>query len=307
MRLVRMIAVWLGGAIIGVVAVLAASVAFDYAIGTERILDVTNVEVPAEAPNPGVRAYVAKPPASNRPASVPIVVMIHEFYGLNSSIMGKAELLAREGYFVVAPDTFRGSTTSWIPRAIYQTLTAKPETVNADIEAVVKWAKGQAGVDPTRVAVLGFCYGGRTSLLYTLHDPSVAATVVFYGNPETDVEKLKLIKGPVLGIFGGADSSIPVSQVDAFRKGLAAAGVRNRVTVYDGQPHAFVVDAPSIRAGGVQAQAWNEMVGFLKDSMTAPRAGVDGGDDQAASSPTSITYLIALAFEHVLDTRAHVH
>jgi len=303
-RLLRLIAIWTLGAVVGIVVVLAASIGIDYAVGTNRILDVTNAEVPASSSGPAVRVYVAKP---TQPGPHPIVVMIHEFYGLNSSIMGKADLLAREGYFVVAPDTFRGSTTSWIPRAIYQTLTAKPETVNADIDSVVKWAKGQAGVDPTRVAVLGFCYGGRTSLLYTLHDPSVAATVVFYGNPETDVEKLKLIKGPVLGIFGGADSSIPVSQVDAFRKGLDAAGVRNRVTVYDGQPHAFVVDAPSIRAGGVQAQAWNEMVGFLKDSMTAPRAGVDGGDEQAASSPTSITYLIALAYEHVLDTRAHAH
>lgn len=304
MRVLRLVATWLGGALVGIVIVLAASIGIDYAVGTNRILDVTNVEVPASATGPAVRAYVAKP---TQPGRYPIVVMVHEFYGMNASVMGKADLLAREGYLVVAPDTFRGSTTSWIPRAIIQTLTAKPEVVNADIDTVVAWAKAQPGADPSRVAVMGFCYGGRTSLLYTLHDPSVTATVVFYGNPETDPEKLKVIKGPILGIFGGADSSIPVTQVDAFRKGLDAAGVRNRVTVYDGQPHAFVVDAPSIRAGGVQAQAWNEMVSFLKDSMATSRAGVEMGDDVAASSPTSITYLMALAVEHVLDNRSHLH
>lgn len=304
MRVLSVIATWLGGAVAGIVILLAASIGVDYAIGANRILDVTNVEVPATATGPAVRAYVARPTQTGR---FPIVVMVHEFYGLNSSIMGKADLLSREGYVVVAPDTFRGSTTAWIPRAIFQTLTAKPEVVNSDIDAVVAWAKAQPGVDPSRVAVMGFCYGGRTSLLYTLHDPTVAATVVFYGNPETDPEKLKAIKGPVLGIFGGADSSIPVAQVDAFRKGLELAGVRNRVTVYDGQPHAFVVDAAGIKAGGVQAQAWNDMVGFLRESLSAPRAGADRGDEVAASTPTSITYLIALAIEHVLDSRSHMH
>ncbi len=304
MRLLRVIATWTVGAVVGIVVVLTASVGIDYAVGTKRILDVTNVEVPASAGTPAVRAYVAKP---TQPGPRPIVIMIHEFYGLNASITGKADLLARQGYVVVAPDTFRGSTTSWIPRAIYQTLTARPEVVNADLDAVVAWAKAQPGADPSRVAVMGFCYGGRTSLLYTLHDPSIAATVVFYGNPETDPQKLKAIKGPVLGIFGGADSSIPVAQVDAFRKGLETAGVRNRVTVYDGQPHAFVVDAAGIKAGGVQEQAWNDMLGFLKDSFEAPRAGIEAGNPEAASVPTSFTYLMALALEHVRDHRTHLH
>ena len=69
-------------------------------------------------------AYVAKPDGEG---PFPAVIMIHEFYGLNESIIGKAEGLAQEGYYVVAPDTFRGSTTTWIPRAIYQVISTKPE------------------------------------------------------------------------------------------------------------------------------------------------------------------------------------
>jgi len=303
-RLVRSAAIWVGAVVLGLALVVGLSVAVDYAIGANRILDVTNVEVPGSQDGPTLRAYVARP---TQTGPRPLVVMIHEFYGLNGSITGKADLLAREGYLVVAPDTFRGSTTSWIPRAIYQTVMAKPEVVNRDIDAVVRWAKAQPGADPSRVAIVGFCYGGRTALLYTLHDPSVAATVVFYGNPETDAEKLRVIRGPVLGIFGGADASIPVDRVDAFRAGLQAAGVPGRVTVYDGQPHGFVVDAAGVQAGGAQAQAWSEMVDFLRESLAAPRAGPAAGDERAASSPTALSQLLALAIEHLRNARSHVH
>ncbi|MBM4420466.1 MAG: dienelactone hydrolase family protein [Chloroflexi bacterium] len=304
MRLVRSAAIRIGAVVLGLALLLALSVAVDYALGANRILDVTNVEVPGSGDGSTLRAYVARP---SQGGPRPIILMIHEFYGLNGSITGKADLLAREGYFVVAVDTFRGSTTSWIPRAIIQTITANPEVVNRDIDAVARWAKAQPGADPSRVAILGFCYGGRTSLLYTLHNPSVAATVVFYGNPETDAQKLKVIKGPVLGIFGGADASIPSGRVDAFRAGLQAAGVPGRVTVYDGQPHGFVVDAAGVQAGGAQAQAWSEMVRFLRESLVAPRAGLAAGDERAASSPTALSQVLALAIEHLRSARSHVH
>ena len=68
-----------------------------------------------------------------------MVIMIHEFFGLNESIIGKAKALSEEGYLVVAPDTFRGSTAAWIPRAIFQVITNKPERANRDLDAVFAW------------------------------------------------------------------------------------------------------------------------------------------------------------------------
>ncbi|HSQ38952.1 MAG TPA: dienelactone hydrolase family protein, partial [Anaerolineales bacterium] len=95
----------------GLVLFLAGSVAVDMLVDGGRLEGVTNTTIPGVNGGPDVRAYVAKP-AGEGP--FPSVIMIHEFFGLNESIVGKADLLAQEGYLVVAPDTFRGSTTSWI-------------------------------------------------------------------------------------------------------------------------------------------------------------------------------------------------
>ncbi len=90
--------------------------------------------------------------------------MIHELWGLNESIISLADLLAKDGYLVIAPDTFRGSTTGWLPRAIFQVISTRPENVNADLDSVYAWLESQPDVDSGRIAIAGFCYGGRTSL-----------------------------------------------------------------------------------------------------------------------------------------------
>src|SRR5215208_7702718 len=191
---------------------LAGSVALDYAVGTGRLDEIANLTIPGTGETPDVRAYVARPEGEG---PFPTVIMIHEFWGLNASIVSKADLLAEEGYLVIAPDTFRGSTTSWIPRAIFQVISSKPENTNVDLDSVYAWLESQAEVSSDRIAIAGFCYGGRTSLAYSLHNNQLAATVIFYGSPEPDPAVLRTLPGPVLGIFGGADQSIPVEGVKA--------------------------------------------------------------------------------------------
>jgi len=214
----------------GFVLFLVGSIAIDTLVDSGRLDSVTNTAIPGVNGGPDVRAYVAKPEGDG---PFPTVIMIHEFFGLNESIVSKADLLAQEGYLVIAPDTFRGSTTAWIPRAIYQVITTKQENINADLDSVYAWLESQSDVAQDRVGVAGFCYGGRASLLYSLHNNKLAATVIFYGSSETDPAVLKNLPGPVLGIFGGADQSIPLTEVDAFEKGLEAAGIPNQITVYE--------------------------------------------------------------------------
>lgn len=281
-----------------------ASIIIDAATSRSRIEQVANTVIPGLNGGPDVRAYVAKPPGEG---PFPAVIMIHEFMGLTESIISRANLLAESGYLVIAPDTFRGSTTSWIPRAIYLVVTTKPENVNTDLDSVYAWLEAQENVDANRIGIAGFCYGGRTSLAYSLHNQRLAATVIFYGAPETDVEALKTLPGPVLGIFGGADSSIPVETVNAFEIGLEQADIPHQITIYEGQPHAFVSDKEQIEAGGAPAEAWNEMLTFLEVNLKNDSAQNSPGSLIAYEPPFVWRYYLALAFEHALGITSHVH
>jgi carboxymethylenebutenolidase len=302
MKIFRRILMILAGLLLALVLFLVGSVAVDFLAGRGRLQAVTNTTIPA-ADGAQVAAYTAAPPG---PGPHPAVIMIHEFYGLNESITSKADGLAAEGYVVVAPDTFRGSTTAWIPRAIYQVITTPAERVNQDLDAVFTWLEQQPQVDPQRIAVLGFCYGGRASLAYSLHNPRSAATVIFYGSPETDPQVLARLTGPVLGIFGGADNSIPLSEVDAFEAGLQQAGVPHQISVYPGQPHAFVTGMDAVREGGAPGQAWQEMLDFLAGALQPGRSSQAGPAALAYTAPLDLRYYSRLVWEHLSAGPGHL-
>jgi carboxymethylenebutenolidase len=95
----------------------------------------------------------------------------------------------------------------------------------------------------------------------------VAATGIFYGSLITDPAQLQALPGPVLGIFGATDQSIPVAEVQSFEQALNSAGVTNQITVYPGQGHAFVESIEGIRAGGAQGEAWQEFLTFLSEKL----------------------------------------
>jgi carboxymethylenebutenolidase len=290
-------------AVLGIlILLLPLSILIDSLADAGRVERITNTSVPGLNGGPDIRAYVARPEGQG---PFPVVIMIHEFYGLNESILSKADLLAQEGYLVIAPDTFRGSTTALIPRAIWQVINTNQEDVNVDLDSVYTWLETQPEADAGRIAIVGFCYGGRVSLLYSLHNPSLAATVVFYGSSETDPQVLKNLPGPVLGIFGGADQSIPLEEVTAFKQGLDAAGVPHQVTVYEGQPHAFVEDAEGVKMGGAQADAWNEMLIFLEDNLKASALRLPVSDGVSHIPAFPWRYYAMLAYEHTFGSGSH--
>ncbi|HMQ32518.1 MAG TPA: dienelactone hydrolase family protein [Chloroflexaceae bacterium] len=273
MRLLGKIVLWLVLFVAALAVLLALSIPADALLGRGRVGALTNTAIPG--PAGPVQAFVARPAG---PGPHPAVIMIHEFWGLRDEIVGKAEALAAEGYVVVAPDTFRGGSTGWLPRAIYQTVTTPPEQVNADLDAVFAWLAAQPEVAAERIAIMGFCYGGRTSLVYSMHNPAIAATGIFYGMADTTPERLRPLGGPVLGIFGGADSSIPLEEVRELEANLAAAGVTHTISVYEGQPHAFVTSIEAISQGGPQGEAWAELLAFLDGALR-------GGPGPAGAAP----------------------
>ena len=216
--------------------------------------------------NPAVRAYVAKPEGDG---PFPVVIMVHEWWGLKDEMIGKADELAKDGYVVIAPDVFRGNTTSWIPTAIYQVSTTKTTQIDSDIDSVLQWASNQSYADRNRIAIMGFCFGGGTALRYAVETPAIKATALFYGAVITDPAVLKALNGPVLGIFGADDTMIPVSDVTELQAGLDAAGIPNEITVYEGEGHAFVTSVDEIRKGGNQGKAWDQLRSFLAASFSA--------------------------------------
>jgi carboxymethylenebutenolidase len=255
----------LGGLLVALIAVVLAivvSVPIDRLLNRGKVTTMTNTVITASSSE--VNAFVVSPPGAKK---FPAIIMVHEFWGLKPEIVGKAEALAVEGYVVVAPDTFRGKTTSWLPSAIWNVMGTPKENINVDLDAVFGWLEQQPNVDPTRIMVMGFCYGGGTSLLYSLHNPEIVATGIFYGNVGVDTTELTKLPGPVLGIFGEDDTSISLEEVKTFEAGLAQASIPNQITIYQSKGHAFVKSVEEIERDPVQQQAWTEFLEFAKVNL----------------------------------------
>ena len=299
MRVVKRILLGLVVFLVGLVVLLLGSIIVDGFFAQGRLAPITNMSIPAADGAP-IHAYLAKPEG---PGPHPAVIMIHEFYGLRPEIVGKAEALAQEGYVVLAPNVFRNGTTNWIPSAIYKVLTADTAQIDGDVEAAYQWLAAQPEVQADRIAIMGFCFGGGTALRYSLSNNQLAATAVFYGQPITDPAKLKALSGPVLGIFGGADSSIPLHEVEGLRQGLDEAGIPHEITVYEGQPHAFVQSMEQIAQGGPQQAAWNQLLAFLKQNLQEGTGAVPSHAltlAQARQGESSFRYIMRLAWSHLM-------
>jgi carboxymethylenebutenolidase len=186
--------------------------------------------------------------------------------------------LAKLGYLAVAPELYvrQGdpSKVSDIPTLLKTIVASVPdEQVLADLDAVAAWAGKSAGGDPGRLAITGFCWGGRIVWLYAAHNPALKAGVAWYGrlagdasanNPKHPIDIAANLKAPVLGLYGGADQGIPQDSVEKMRAALKAAKVATEIKVYDGAPHAFHADyRPSYRAEPAQ-DGWARMQAWLK-------------------------------------------
>jgi carboxymethylenebutenolidase len=238
------------------------SIPVDTYLNRNRVAELTNALT--DGPTP-VRMYIARPEGEG---PHPAVVMIHEFWGLNEALISKADLLATEGYLVVAPDTLRGTTTNFLLKALWHTISTPDARVVEDLDAVMGHLAARGDVDAERVVVMGFCYGGGKALAFALARPEVpAGTGVFYGSLSNDSAALARLRGPVLGIFGETDDLIPVAEVRAFEVALATAGTPHRVEVFPGVGHAFVTSAEGIAGEVVQAEAWGIFTEWLAELL----------------------------------------
>ena len=168
---------------------------------------------------------------------LPGIVMIHEWWGLNSNIKAEADKYGGAGYNVLAVDLF-GKVATTPEEAMKLVQGVDQQAATAQLLAAADYLRTLANSNG-RVGSLGWCFGGGQSLILALNDPKLNAAVIYYGQPVTDPQQLAKIKAPILGHFGEADKSIPLARAKAFNQALAAAGVRHTIYTYPGAGHAF--------------------------------------------------------------------
>jgi carboxymethylenebutenolidase len=198
---------------------------------------------------------------------LPAVVMIHEWWGLNDHIKDMADELASKGYVVLAADLYNGEVAADPNRAreLSSSVGENPEQAISNLQAAVQYLASLPNVNSSRIASLGWCFGGGQSLQLTLNSEQnpLAATVIYYGNLVNDVNELSKINWPVLGIFGDQDQSISVESVNAFEQALNETGITNEIYIYPGVGHAFANPSGDNYAPEETSDAWQKTLAFL--------------------------------------------
>jgi carboxymethylenebutenolidase len=213
-----------------------------------------------------IPAYAALP--RNVTATTPAIVVTMHIWGVDTSIRDFIRRLAKAGYSAIGPDLYGrmnaptgdGATDFSVFRPFAQKLD-RPQ-VASDLRAGAQWLKTRQA--RARVAVTGFCMGGAIALRQTIDNPDIfGAAGAWYGNP-TGVDPAAVTM-PVLGSYGGRDTSIPADTVHAFQKGLH---VPNDIVIYDDAGHAFFDDQRSSYVADAAEDSWRRAMSFFAKYLT---------------------------------------
>lgn len=266
---------------------LATSLGVGFAVATQPVVAQTAIstdetglltgEIKVPVKDGELLAYRAAPGGLNKP---PVVLVVSEIFGAHEYIRDTCRRLAKLGYCAIAPELFARQgdprQIASIPEILEKITNKTPDgQVTSDLDACVAWAAAQ-GADTTRLAVTGFCWGGRITWLYSAHNPAVRAGVAWYGRlvgtanavtPKHPVELAGDLKAPVLGLYGGLDAGIPLETVEAMERALqqgSAAAKSSAIHVYGNAPHAFHADyRPSYRKEEAE-DGWQRMLAWFR-------------------------------------------
>ncbi len=237
-------------------------------VSGEVMIDVNGVQMPA---------YRSAPAGKT---GLPVVLVVSEIFGVHEYIADVTRRLARQGYLALAPELFvrQGDPSEYgeVARIQSEIIAKVPDAqVMGDLDACVQWA-GANGGDVGRLAITGFCWGGRIVWLYAAHQPRLKAGIAWYGRltgapsamtPQHPLDLTAQYKAPVLGLYGGADAGIPLEGVERMKAALAqgsAAARASEFVVYPDTPHAFHADyRPSYRQGPAE-DGWQRMLAWLR-------------------------------------------
>jgi carboxymethylenebutenolidase len=231
------------------------------------------VTIPAaDADLPGYRAM----PATGQ--GFPVVLVVEEIFGVHEHIRDVCRRFAKLGYLAIAPELFarQGDVSKMAdPQEIMSTVVAKvPDAqVMADLDATVAWVEKSGTGNPAKLGITGFCWGGRIVWLYAAHGTRLKAGVAWYGrlvgatddfHPKNPIDLAGALRAPVLGLYGGADSGIPVESIEQMRAALKKAGNPSEIVLYPDAPHGFHADyRPSYRPEAAK-DGWRRLQDWFK-------------------------------------------
>ncbi len=224
-----------------------------------------------------IPAYRAQP---DQGENFPIVLVIQEIFGVHEHIQDVVRRFAKLGYLAIATELFirQGDVSKLSNIDEIRAIASKvPDSqVLSDLDATVDWGVKSAKGNADKLAITGFCWGGRITWLYSAHNPQVKAGVAWYGRlvgnatelqPKHPVDIAAELKVPVLGLYGGQDTGIPVDTVEQIREQLKSSSSKSEIIVYPDAPHAFFADyRPSYREkeakdGWQRLQKWFKQYG----------------------------------------------
>ncbi len=237
-------------------------------------LDVADLMVPVNGGN--MPAYMAAPAKAGK---YPVVIVVPEIFGMHEYQKDICRRLAKLGYVGVSLDPFFrfGDLTKLTEvRAVVAEANKLADPVMlADLDSLVAFIEKQPKADPRKIGITGMCRGGRTVWMFAAHSKKIKAGVAWYGGlnpvpvtmPQTPHDVAANLNAPVLGLYGGADTGIPVAEVARLQEVLKAGNrfaQASRFVLYPGAPHAFHADyRPSYRKEAAEA-GWQEMLAWFK-------------------------------------------
>jgi carboxymethylenebutenolidase len=207
------------------------------------------------------------------------ILVTQEIFGVHAHIADICRRFAKVGYYAIAPDLYfrEGDATkvSDVQTLIKDFVSKTPdEQVMRDFDSTVAFAKAEGKADTAKLGITGFCWGGRITWLYDAHNPAIKAAVAWYGPlgsrgaAKNPIDVVKELHGPVLGLYGGADTGIPQDSVEKLRATLKASGnpaaMKSDIHVYPDAPHAFNADyRPSYRKAAAE-DGWKRCLAWFK-------------------------------------------
>ena len=200
-----------------------------------------------------IPAYRAMP---QKGSTFPVVLVVQEIFGVHEHIKDMCRRFAKIGYVAVAPELYARqgdvSKITNINDIISQVVSKVPDAqVMSDLDASVAWARKSSKGDANKLGITGFCWGGRIVWLYAAHSSQLKAGVAWYGrlvgapdelHPTHPVDIAAKLKAPVLGLYGGKDTGIPLDTVEKMRAAVKAAGGKSEIVVYPDAGHGFNAD-----------------------------------------------------------------